>query len=71
MLADFILAVALICPKHNVVEVQEVLTTKPISYEVCDKMAHDDKVRAEYLPKYPADDGCDLDLICVRVRWEE
>lgn len=64
-MTDFILALALICPAANEVAVQEVLLTKPISFKDCE--AKVDELR----PKYNKEKGdCELDLICVRVRWK-
>lgn len=71
MLSDFILAVALICPSVNEVAVKEVLTAKPIPYVECDQMAHDQKIKEDYLPRFEGKEGCDLDLICVRVLWTD
>lgn len=72
MLQDFLLAVALICPAENVVQVQEVITTRPIDMESCLEATHDAAKRKQYLPeKAQTGKGCELDLICVRVRWEE
>lgn len=67
---DFILAIALICPSANKVSVTEVLTTKPISYQDCDKRVEMEKYR-KLIPQDKQKEGCELDLICVRVHWEE
>lgn len=64
-MTDFILALALICPAANEVAVQEVLTAKPTTFKECDEQV--EKLR----PQYRKEQGeCELDLICVRVRWK-
>lgn len=70
MLADFILAVALICPDANTCHVQEVLTPKPITFKECNKKVEDAEFRKRYRSEKPDADGCELDLICVRVFWD-
>lgn len=69
MLADFVLAVALICAEENTTAVQEILTTKPISFKECDKRTLDPELRKKYW-KEEVRNGCDQDLICVRVYWK-
>ena len=69
MLTDFILAVALICPDANVVHVQEVLTPKPITYKECNKRTEDPELRKKFRRETLDSNGCEQDLICVRVLW--
>lgn len=68
-MTDFILAAALICASANEVRVTHVITNDPITHVQCEKMTKDEKYRKEYVR--PSDGKCEVDLICVHVRWKD
>lgn len=68
MLENFLLAVALVCPNLNTVAVTEVLHTKTVTFEECQKML--DENHAKYRRKDLDSNGCEQDLLCIYVYWE-
>lgn len=70
-LTDFVLAVAMICPRENTVAVQEILTPEPITHRACEELSRNEQIRRDYFQKFEIIDGCNLELICVRVYWKE
>lgn len=63
----FLLAVALICPKDDIVAVTEMLMTKPVAFAECDRLA--DIRRPQFRRKELDKNGCEQDLICVQLYW--
>lgn len=67
--ADFILAVALVCPDKDLVAVTRVLDPVPMEFIECRKLSEDSRLVEQYR-KANVKRGCDQDLICVKVRWQ-
>lgn len=67
-IADFILAVALVCPDRDLVAVTHVLDPVPMSFAECRKRSESPELVEQYR-KADIRRGCDQDLICVKVRW--
>ncbi len=70
MFKEFVLAVALFCPNEHETITTEIITTKPITWPQCE-LALEDKEKRKRIPKDKTKQGCEYDLLCIRVVWTE